>query len=90
MTDKIKPATRADVEKAQDYIVNDAKTGLLMAARYTPSLIATMESWKPVMDEVASIDIADSGCLFCMDDGVNHVEGCPVPNAIKLMEDWNA
>ena len=81
MSDKIKPATRADTEN----VAKQPFPNKFLVEKY----IATLESWEPVMAEVASIDIADSGCLFCMDDGVNHVDGCPVPNACKLMEAWN-
>lgn len=75
MTDKIKPATRADVEMARRFPSTFAEH----------DLIATIESWEPVMRKYV-----DDGCLIHFYGDKEPCDGCNSCHARKLMEQFDA
>ena len=75
MTDKIKPATRADVEAIKS-------SPIAMTSPFIASLIATLESWEPMVAGLAAID--------CQWWPAPHGELCLSCRARKLMEQYDA
>lgn len=72
-TFEIKPATRADVERVEG-CTN-------FHSPFAESLIATLESWWPLIEWMAAQECKFQGSPDC---------GCESCVAKKLKEDWNA
>lgn len=79
MTDPIKPATRKDVEYWKGW-----PTPEVDFFEEEKQLIATLESWEPVMRSLASVD-----CFWGADPKGSPDCECISCTAAKLMEQWN-
>ena len=84
MTDKIKPATRAYIESiGLGPAQTDLVVRIVVADMDIKRLIATLKSWKIVVQTVATLDCFYTGAK-CPQDCE-----CLAAQATKLMEDWN-
>ena len=83
---QVKPATKADMERMKHWGPQPGQPSTTPAVEDIHSLRATLESWEPVMKDMASA----GACWKVLDEPCDPKFAlCPPCRARKLMEAWN-